>query len=310
MRRRASASSTGTTAGFGPLEHHPGLRDSSDTFFYQMAVGSGWIGSALWADRMGSARRPASGCPDEAAGIVASTKWAQSQGRPGVFTGELAQAGIGQNVIAVTPLQLLNAYCTLANGGRLHAADDRARRDRCAGKLVEPYAPSRGRRSLARATRTCRTMRIGAREVITSGHAYNIRDLHLPGALSGKTGHGGVRDADERGRPAVPLVVRRLPAQQARRDRRRPRRDHVLVLRHRAGQRVARGREVLPPAVLQSRPGSAARIPRNFSLVGGELTDGCRQLDIRRRRHQDRGMASLRLCSSSPTCCCSSASGS
>ena len=32
------------------------------------------------------------------------------------------------------------------------------------------------------------TMRIGAREVITSGHAYNIRDLDLPGALSGKTG--------------------------------------------------------------------------------------------------------------------------
>ena len=32
------------------------------------------------------------------------------------------------------------------------------------------------------------TMRIGAREVITTGHAYNIRDLRLPGALSGKTG--------------------------------------------------------------------------------------------------------------------------
>jgi cell division protein FtsI/penicillin-binding protein 2 len=31
-------------------------------------------------------------------------------------------------------------------------------------------------------------MRIGAREVITSGHAYNIRDLRLRGALSGKTG--------------------------------------------------------------------------------------------------------------------------
>jgi len=31
-------------------------------------------------------------------------------------------------------------------------------------------------------------MRIGAREVITTGHAYNIRDLKLPGALSGKTG--------------------------------------------------------------------------------------------------------------------------
>ena len=31
-------------------------------------------------------------------------------------------------------------------------------------------------------------MRLAAREVIASGHAYNIRDLALPGALSGKTG--------------------------------------------------------------------------------------------------------------------------
>ena len=31
-------------------------------------------------------------------------------------------------------------------------------------------------------------MRIGARQVVTSGHAYNISDLRLHGALSGKTG--------------------------------------------------------------------------------------------------------------------------
>jgi cell division protein FtsI/penicillin-binding protein 2 len=33
-----------------------------------------------------------------------------------------------------------------------------------------------------------RVMRLAARDVVTSGHAYNIRDLKLPGALSGKTG--------------------------------------------------------------------------------------------------------------------------
>ena len=31
-------------------------------------------------------------------------------------------------------------------------------------------------------------MRIGARDVITTGHAFNIRDVPLPGSLSGKTG--------------------------------------------------------------------------------------------------------------------------
>ena len=33
-----------------------------------------------------------------------------------------------------------------------------------------------------------RVLRFGAREVVTSGHAFNIRDVPLPGALSGKTG--------------------------------------------------------------------------------------------------------------------------
>jgi cell division protein FtsI/penicillin-binding protein 2 len=36
-----------------------------------------------------------------------------------MYEGEIAQAGIGQGYDATTPLQLLNAYCALANGGNL-----------------------------------------------------------------------------------------------------------------------------------------------------------------------------------------------
>jgi cell division protein FtsI/penicillin-binding protein 2 len=55
------------------------------------------------------------------------------------------------------------------------------------GELVKPYDPV-VLHEIAADPSTLQTMRIGAREVITSGHAYNIRDLDLPGALSGKTG--------------------------------------------------------------------------------------------------------------------------
>ena len=104
-----------------------------------------------------------------------------------MFTGELAQAGIGQNVIAVTPLQLLNAYAALANGGRLmRPTVVRGETDE-SGKLVKSYAPERIRTVPASPT-NLQLMRIGAREVITTGHAYNIRDLQMRGALSGKTG--------------------------------------------------------------------------------------------------------------------------
>jgi cell division protein FtsI/penicillin-binding protein 2 len=55
------------------------------------------------------------------------------------------------------------------------------------GKLTRRYEPKLLNR--IRASReNLQTMRVGAREVVTTGHAYNIRDLKLKGALSGKTG--------------------------------------------------------------------------------------------------------------------------
>jgi penicillin-binding protein 2 len=174
-------------AGFGPLNMIEAYSKSSDTFFYQMAVALGIDRLGHWAAELGFGERSGIRLPGEAAGIIASREWARSQGREDVFTGELAQAGIGQNVVAVTPLQLLNAYATLANGGNvMRPMVVRGETDRD-GKLVKEYAPEVIRKLQASAA-NLQTMRIGARTVITSGHAYNIRDLKLPGALSGKTG--------------------------------------------------------------------------------------------------------------------------
>jgi len=173
--------------GFGPLNLVEAFARSSDTFFYQMAIKLGLDRFGSWAQQLGFGERTGINLPGEAKGIVISREWAQAQGRPDVFTGELAQAGIGQNVIAVTPLQLLNAYAALANGGTLlrptvvrGEADD-------SGALVRPYT-AEPIRTLSASAADLQAIRIGARDVITTGHAYNIRDLRLPGALSGKTG--------------------------------------------------------------------------------------------------------------------------
>lgn len=173
--------------GFGPLAMVDAFAKSSDTFFYQMAVHTGVDPLADWAHDLGFGELSGIRLPSEEEGIIASTEWARAQGRQGVFTGELAQAGIGQNVIAVTPLQMLNAYAAVANGGHLmQPMIVRGETDE-EGNLVRRYKP-KVIRELAADPATLQTMRIGAREVITSGHAYNIRDLDLPGALSGKTG--------------------------------------------------------------------------------------------------------------------------
>ena len=173
--------------GFGPLDMVDAFAKSSDTFFYQMAIQTGVDQLAVWANDLGFGELSGIRLPGEEEGIIASTEWARSQGRAGVFTGEVAQAGIGQNVIAVTPLQMLNAYAAVANGGRLMKPMIVRGETDANGELVREYEPE-VIRQLAASPATLDTMRIGAREVITSGHAYNIRDLDLPGALSGKTG--------------------------------------------------------------------------------------------------------------------------
>jgi penicillin-binding protein 2 len=173
--------------GFGLLNMVDAFAKSSDTFFYQMAIALGIDAFGQWAQELGFGERSGIALPGEATGIVASREWARSQGRENVFTGELAQAGIGQNVVAVTPLQLLNAYAALANGGKLMRPMVVKGETDSEGKLVTEYEPEVIRR-LAASRANLQTMRIGAREVITSGHAYNIRDLRLRGALSGKTG--------------------------------------------------------------------------------------------------------------------------
>ena len=173
--------------GFGPLDMVNAFAFSSDTFFYQMALKLGVDRLAKWAHQFGFGSPSGIDLPNEAGGTVASTAWARSQGRAGVYSGELAQAGIGQNVIAVTPLQLLNAYAALANGGHLMRpmvvrgfANDK-------GGLVEPFAPEEIE-AMTADPGNLQVIRVGAREVITTGHALNIRRLALPGALSGKTG--------------------------------------------------------------------------------------------------------------------------
>ena len=184
--------------GFGPLDMVDAFAKSSDTYFYQMAVETGIDPLAEWARELGFGELTGIELPSEEEGIIASTEWARQQGRSGVFTGELAQAGIGQNVIAVTPLQMLNAYAALANGGKvMRPMIVRGEAD-SSGELVDAYEPE-VMHEVAADPATLQTMRIGAREVITSGHAYNIRDLDLPGALSGKTGTAEFGEPTEEG---------------------------------------------------------------------------------------------------------------
>ena len=204
--------------GFGPLDIRNAFAISSDTFFYQMALGSGVDAMEHWAHELGFGERSGIDLPGEAAGTVISRAWARALGHEDVYSGELAQAGIGQNAIAVTPLQLLNAYAAVANGGHLMRPMLVRGEADADGDLIRTYPPE-VIREIAADPSHLELIRIGARLVITSGHAYNIRRLDLPGALSGKTGTAQFGTANAQGGlPFHSWFVAYLPSEEGATD--------------------------------------------------------------------------------------------
>ena len=183
--------------GWGPLDIYQGFGHSSNTFFYQMAGGLGADRLGYWAGQFGFGQRTGVDLPAEARGIVPTDAWKQDVFGQDVFPGEVYQAGVGQGYDAATPLQVLNAYSALANGGWLYKPQIVRRVLAADGSVVRDFQPELIR-TLEADPDTLRVMRLAAREVVTSRHTFNLVDLPL--VVAGKTGTAefGTRDAQGR----------------------------------------------------------------------------------------------------------------
>ena len=181
-------------AGFGRLDIRSGFAHSSDTFFYQMAQRLGIERLAYWAHQLGFGAKSGIDLPGEVPGIVPTNQWKQDTFGQAIFPGEVLQAGIGQGYDTSTPLQILNAYAALANGGKLYQPQVVREIVDADGTVVRPFAPKLIRKVKTTA-RNFEIMRLGAREVVTSGHTFNLREL--PIVVAGKTGTAefGIRDS-------------------------------------------------------------------------------------------------------------------
>ncbi|HEY6058082.1 MAG TPA: penicillin-binding protein 2 [Candidatus Limnocylindrales bacterium] len=183
--------------GWGPLTIFDGFGHSSDTFFFQVAGLLGIDRLAYWAHQYGFGTPTGVDLPGEAAGIVPSNQWKQDTFGQPIFPGEVYQAGIGQGYDAVTPLQLINAYAALANGGRLLQPQIVRRVVGPDGSVVRGFKPELIHKVKAPSD-VLRTMREAARRVVTIRHTYNL--VELPINVAGKSGTAefGLRDAQGR----------------------------------------------------------------------------------------------------------------
>jgi penicillin-binding protein 2 len=183
--------------GFGKCNIDCGFGHSSDTFFFQLAGMLGIDRLGYWANQFGFGAKTGIDLPGEVTGIVPTNEWKlRTLGDP-IFPGEVYQAGIGQGYDVVTPIQLINAYAALANGGRLY--EPRIVHDVLApdGTVVQPFEPTLIRKLDVKPS-VLREMREAARSVVTLRHTYNLVDL--PIIVAGKSGTAEFGTKDSKGR--------------------------------------------------------------------------------------------------------------
>ena len=260
----ASSSTTGTTPASGMCNIYCGFGHSSDTFFYQAAAMLGIDRLGYWAQAVRLRAPTGIDLPAEASGTVPTNQWKlDTLGLP-IYPGEIYLAGIGQGYVAVTPLQLLNAYCALANGGTLyepHVVGEIIGPD---GKVVQGSSP-RSSASSQLSPAVLRIMRQAARTGRRCRHTYNLVDL--PIVVAGKTGTAAVRpprrEASCRSTPGSSASCPRTRTRRVRPERLQGRPAHRLRAggaRSRLrladeGQCRHRDREVLPAAALRHQEG-------------------------------------------------------
>jgi len=183
--------------GWGPLNVYDGFGHSSDTFFYKVAGMLGIDRLAYWAHQFGFGKPSGIDLPGEAAGIVPTNEWKERTLNEQYYTGELYQAGIGQGYNMSTPMQMLNAYAALANGGTLYKPQLVRKILDAEGNVVERVPPE-VIRELDIDKSVLRTMRVAARRVVTIRHTYNLVDLPIVVAGKSGTAEFGVRDRQGR----------------------------------------------------------------------------------------------------------------
>jgi len=183
--------------GWGPCDIYCGFGHSSDTFFYQLAGKLGIDRLAYWARQYGFGSPTGVDLPNEVEGIVPDNAWKEGALGAPVFPGETYQAGIGQGYDAVTPLQLINAYAAMANGGKLYQPQIVRSITGPDGSVIRSFRPILLHKLPVKAA-TLRTMRNAARNTVLLRHTYNLVDM--PIKIAGKSGTAEFGRPDSQGR--------------------------------------------------------------------------------------------------------------
>jgi penicillin-binding protein 2 len=176
----------------GAVDFVNGFAHSSDIYFYTLGGGNPNTGQRgvgpeaiyKYGSELGFGARTGIDLPGEATGIMPSPEWKQRTFDEQWTIGNTYHESIGQGFVAVTPLQLLNAYAIVANGGTFYQPHLLKQVVDTRGNVVFTQQPKVVRKvSITQDNLTL--LRESARRVVTIGHAY-MPKAKLP--IAGKTG--------------------------------------------------------------------------------------------------------------------------
>jgi len=105
--------------GHGSVNLHRAIVESCDVYFYNLGKMLGVDKIAWYAKQFGFGSVTGIDLPREKSGLVPTKDWKLSRLGESWQLGETISVAIGQGYNLVTPIQLVNAYAALANGGTL-----------------------------------------------------------------------------------------------------------------------------------------------------------------------------------------------
>ncbi|MBW2630307.1 MAG: penicillin-binding protein 2 [Deltaproteobacteria bacterium] len=131
--------------GHGMANLHRAIVESCDVYFYHLGEMLGVDKLAEYAGKFGFGYKTGISLPGEKKGLVPTKEWKLRRYREPWQKGETTSLSIGQGFTLVTPLQLLRAYCAIANGGILYKPRLIKRIETTDGQIVEEFPPEKER---------------------------------------------------------------------------------------------------------------------------------------------------------------------
>lgn len=183
--------------GHGKISVHRAIVESADTFFYQVGLKVGIEKIARYAGNFGLGRKTGIKLKNEKPGLVPTDAWKRRVHGSPWYTGETLSVSVGQGFLLLTPLQLLNAYAAIANGGKLYTPQLVVEIEDPEGEIIKKFSPEEKSHIMV-SKQTLKLLKAALRGVVDEkgGTAGWMKKAGLK--IAGKTGTAQVVTMKER----------------------------------------------------------------------------------------------------------------